>query len=176
VYEYNLADIPCGVCTIKTHKDSRTKLMAIACGNSILFFSRLVNYHRYEPPSIDPVDEEVNAWKAFKESKDLGALRDTIQKLQEKEITISSKTLKILSQPEIDVDRLALTDLNCLKINPNFTYMTTIKKLSDVSSSPDLIVISRENNTILIIECVNFKVINSINVPSVVYKIVTQGH
>lgn len=91
-------------------------------------------------------------------------------------MTISSKTLKILSQPEIDVDQLALTDLNCLKINPNFTFMTTIKKLSDVSTSPDLIVISRENNTILIIECVNFKVINSINVPSVVYKIVTQGH
>jgi len=47
--------------------------------------------------------------------------RDTIQKLQEKEVTISSKTLKILSQPEIDIEKLALTDLNILKINPNFT-------------------------------------------------------
>lgn len=54
--------------------------------------------------------------------------------------------------------------------------MTTIKKLSDVSTSPDLIVASRENNQILIIECVNFKVINTISIPSVVYKIVTQGH
>eukprot|EP00801_Mesodinium_rubrum_P000534 Mrub_00534.p1 GENE.Mrub_00534~~Mrub_00534.p1 ORF type:complete len:579 (+),score=113.35 Mrub_00534:1349-3085(+) len=176
VYEYNLADIPCGVCTVKTHKDSRTKLMAIACGNSILFFSRLVNYHRFEPPSINPADEEINAWNAFKQNKDLGAFRDTIQKLQEKEVNISSKTLKHLSMPEINIEKLASTDLSTLRINPNFTYMTTIKKLSDVSTSPDLIVVSRENNQILVIECVNFKVINSITIPSVVYKIVTQGH
>jgi len=95
--------------------------MAIACGNSILFFSRLVNYHRFEPPAINPEKEEVDAWILFKENKDLGLLRDTIQKLQEKEVNISSKTLKYLSMPEINIEKLACVDLSTLRINPNFT-------------------------------------------------------